>query len=354
MNNIFEINNDKRISTKQVKGCIFPLKYKTNKLLFIIFVLFSFNLQGQKIEAVNLSDMDLLEANNCYVQILPRYAFLTTTREYLAPNYEYSLTEIEKYYDLETKTEYKYGDTILNSIHLAEYQISYDTITVRKPNNFKTIEIIRGDTIFEYFEITPSDTLLMQCSKCNDLNVDNLFNAFCKIIKPAKLTLNKKYLKKINQIISEDTFPKIIINTNYEMIKPPYAEYEYQPPRVIATRVVATPKTDEVPKYLVQKKKYVTTRQAKPYACFSGWTWKYFICSSCKPEHAIYNNGKILELQKRLQELNYPVKLTNIINYEFIQLLKDMDLKALKNDELIGCATRLIKNFKDDKLRKKI
>jgi hypothetical protein len=320
-------------------------KIKKIKLLMFVIFLFNFNLKGQIIEEIDLSLIDLLEANKCFIQILPKYEYYIVTEEYLAPNDKYSLEEVKKFYDLKIEIIYRNGDTVLSAIHPAEYQIIYDTLEIKKNNELKIIESIRGDTIFEFFEVSPTDTLLIQCSKCKDLNRINLFNAFCKTIQPAKFILNKKYLKKSTQILYEEIFPKRIINRKYEMIKPPYAEYKYLPKKILSTVMVAKPKTEKAPKEFVQKKKRLRVKYLKPYACYSGWNWNYFICSSCNPELIIYNNGKILELQKRLQELAYPIKLTNIVDDELIKIIKEMDLKALKNNELMKCARELVKDF---------
>lgn len=297
----------------------------------------------KKMETLSLDNLKYANDStiSCFFQILPSYEYLQLTEKYLAPNPAYPRDSIDKYYVSKVEKRLSGSGYFLRKIHPAEYVIRYDTIIIKNTDHLKKIELIESDTISIFFEILPADTLLMQCSKCNRWQ-NNLFNAFCENVKPPIRVLHKKYIKSTQEIIFIDTFPQPIITERYEMIQLPLAEYIYKKSRTLWSDLVATPKMANAPEHLVITKSHYTYKPMKSYACFTGFTWRSFTCETCHFEPSIYNNGKIIALQHKLQTLGYLVKLTNLADPNLIQILKDMDLSALKNVELIKCAQELI------------
>ena len=57
------------------------------------------------------------------------------------------------------------------------------------------------------------------------------------------------------------------------------------------------------------------------------------------------NSGfPVLKLQYRLRELGYPLKLTNLVTEELVEVLKEMDLGVLKDNLLFTTSQSILKH----------
>jgi hypothetical protein len=251
------------------------------------------------------------------------------------------MDSIEKYYDLKLQTYERGGDSIDVEIIPAEYEMYYDTIQLDANNDYRIIGEFKGDTTFEYYEILPSDTILIQCSYCHREFEDFKVTGFCKYMKPAIKVFKSMYLGLNGEIIKSGKLPKYIVNTRINMMKPAYTLRVKT--RIRRTQYIeAIPKAKNVPSHLVQEQHY---KKWKPIRYHNSgllfWEWKQILCKDCEQLLKNYGGYTILELEYRMRELGYPFPLTNLIDEKLIQALKEMDIQALKSEKLIDVAKLL-------------